>query len=84
MLLNLPHPVPQRLPIPSSVGLHANRARVLAASIVFNMIATAVPLVGQTRGQVVTRSLSQPSLCFNKSRSVVPNCENILQYELMR
>ena len=61
MLLNLPHPVPQRLPIPSSVGLHASRARLLVASIVFNMIATAAPLVGQIRGQVVTRDLSQPS-----------------------
>ena len=62
MLLNLPHPVPQRLAIPSSVALHASRARLLVASIVFNMIATAVPLVGQTRGQVVTTGLSQPSL----------------------
>ena len=61
MLPNLPHPVPQRLAIPSSVGLHTSRARLLVASIVFNMIATAVPLVGQTRGQVVTRGLSQPS-----------------------
>src|SRR5215831_4238161 len=54
MLLNLPHPVPQRLAIPSSVGLHASRTRLLVASIVFNMIATRVPLVGLTRGQVVT------------------------------
>jgi hypothetical protein len=62
MLLNLPHPVSQRLGIPSSVGLRARRARLLVASLVFNMNATGVPLVGQTRGQVVTTGFSQPSL----------------------
>src|SRR6516165_10266626 len=61
MRLNLLHPKLMRVTAPSSRGRATARASLSAASIVFNMIATAVPLVGQTRGQVVTRGLSQPS-----------------------